>query len=267
MTPDMRVHDDRIEVRWGSLLASVESHALAFAHLGTPLELPKQDAPEELAAQWDARYGKRRSSRRNNQPAWNWCRGPKTAACAEALRSAVIQSGHTGVVIRDTMRNGSDYWRPGKLLSQVAASLAEGQPTYEASFSRDDAACPPPGLLDAFMSSNRPFAWYADAYANYLRDSGTVERTAAEIVLDLARDRLPVFFCSDPYIPGYCDPAQVPATPYLERSWTPEPGLRSAGCHRVILASELVRHFRERGLGVILYEADPTAAKSYRRRY
>ena len=171
------------------------------------------------------------------------------------------------MVIRDTMRNGSDYWRPGKLLSQVAESLAKGDPSCKASFARDDAACPPPDLLDAFSGSDRPFAWYADAYARYLRESGTVERTAAEVVLDLARGRLPVFFCSDPYVPNYCDPAQVLEIPYLERSWTQAPGLRSVGCHRVILVEELVRHFRERRLGVALYESDPTAGKSYQRRY
>lgn len=267
MTLDMQIHVDRIEVRWGSLVGSVERKALALAHLGTPLELPRQDVPEDLAARWDARYDKRRSSKKRDQSAWNWCRGPKTVACAEALRSALVQSGLAGVVIRDTMRNGSDYWRPGKLLSQVAGSLSKGDCPCEASFARHDATCPPTHLLNAFSGPDRPFGWYVDAYARYLRESGTVERTAAEVVFDLARGRLPVFFCSDPYIPDYCDPTQVPDIPYLERSWTRAPGLRSVGCHRVILVEELVRHFREHGLGVALYKSDPTAGESYQRRY
>lgn len=126
-----------------------------------------------------------------------------------------------GAVLWDTMRKGSDYWRPGKLLTEVAELLRQHE--HEVSYQREDALCPPLNLLREFVSNPAtPFGDYAQKYAQHLQIPGVLEAAAWGAVVNLASGRLPVFYCTDPYVPDYCQQSEVlSGTPYDRRSWRP----------------------------------------------
>src|SRR5438552_248858 len=78
-----------------------------------------------------------------------------------------------------------------------------------------------------------------------------IRLAAAAVLLAQARGRLAAFYCVDPYIPGYGRARELlSAVPYAQRSWAA--GLREDGCHRVVLAEETTRFFRDRGVAVRL---------------
>src|SRR5205807_1793280 len=98
------------------------------------------------------------------------------------------------------------------------------------------------------------------------RAEGRIELAAAVVVTASACDRLAIFCCTDPYIPGYGDPKTLAEdTPYDRRSWRSE--LPDEGCHRVILAAELVKFFRNHKIAVTLFEIDQTFGGSHVRSY
>lgn len=245
------VQPGNISVDWnGKLLATTGQ--IVFGHMGCKL-LGKLTVPGEIAAEWDQRYGHA-----------VWSSDIKAIPrLAQTLYDAIYMAGTQGAVLWDTMRTGSDFWRPGKLLTDVADLVRKQNPKFEISYAREDAFCPPADLLDQFKKSAMTFGEYATGYAAYLKAGDLIRSAAERMVVDLARNLLPVFYCSDPYIPGYAHSADMLTVPYAERAWLK--GLRFEGCHRIVLAEELAAFFREQGIPVRLLEIDQTFKRVHSR--
>jgi len=211
----------------------------------------KEVFPEALSSTWDKRFDR----------AW---RSSKDA-CEKLGKSLVCllkQSGASAVVLWDTMRKGSDYWRPGKLLSKVAEQISSND--CRVSYAREDSLCPSPELLKEFLESEMPFGEYASGYADELSSSGAIELAALAVVMAQAQDQIAAFYCTDPYVPDYGDATKMlSGLPYGERHWLNE--LRLEGCHRVILAEEVARHLLATGIAVTIYEVDPTFQDAHAR--
>ncbi len=231
---------------------------IRFGHLGckvlrTVLEDLKKSGtalPDSVARLWDRK-------------APDWRKAPSTGAAgtvASALKRALATSNALGLELWDTMRGGSDYWRPGKLLSDAAAHFAEGV----VSFRRLDALCPPAELLGEFRRDpSMPFAEYAERYADYLRAGGRLDLALGAVIEAQARKRVAIFLCTDPFIPGYAQGSEaLSTTPFRSRSWPLQAPLRDAGCHRVVLTDLLGQRLREEGFVVRLLELDATRGTS-----
>lgn len=99
------------------------------------------------------------------------------------------------------MRNGSDYYRGGKLLPD---RVDKDNGSVEVSFVRIADLCPPADLLSKFASTPLRYADFAQGYADYLLSQRTIVEKALTLTLMAnAVGALPVFFCSDPYVPGF----------------------------------------------------------------
>ena len=106
------------------------------------------------------------------------------------------------------------------------------------------------------------FGQYALKYSEYLNHDGILQLAVASVIFNLAQGRLPVFYCVDPYIPGYGDPREFCShIPYDQRSWLSD--LRAEGCHRVILAEEIVKVLLRYVNHVTVLEVDPTFEKTH----
>jgi hypothetical protein len=211
---------------------------------------------------------------------WSRGIGPRWASTDDAtgrlgreLAQAAQLAGVSGLILWDTMRNGSDYWRPGNLLTKAADQACASRSGLVVSYAREDELCPPPALLDAFNTTAMTFGQYAQSYADYLRQ-GSADRTppvelgAAAVITAQAQGRLAAFYCTDPYIPGFGEAgAFLTGTPYDRRRWLDQehPALRQPGCHRVVLAEEVARFFRESGMAVEVLEVEQTVGGCHRR--
>lgn len=227
---------------------------LRVGHLGckvlrTALEdLKKAGAtlPDSVARLWD-------------REAPDWRKAPSSGAAgavALALRRTLATTNALGLELWDTMRGGSDYWRPGKLLSEAAAHFPEGV----VSFRRHDALCPPTDLLAEFRRDpSMPFGEYAERYADHLRTEGRLELALGAVIEAQARKRIAVFLCTDPFIPGYAEGREaLSKTPFRNRSWPLQALLRDAGCHRVVLTDLVGQRLLQEGLGVRVLALDVT---------
>ena len=88
----------------------------------------------------------------------------------------------------------------------------------------------------------------------------------ASVLFDLSRNKLPIFYCVDPYIPHFAKPDECCSDiPYDRRYWLHE--LRTEGCHRVILVEEIVKALLKYGVDVKVIELNPTFEESYLRHY
>lgn len=164
------------------------------------------------------------------------------------------------------MRNGSDYWRGGKLLSDVTGLLrADGSsPPAEVAYSRADEWCPGADLLERFRKTPQmTFGQYAQDYAAQLGSSGGLEHACARALLSLASGLLPVLYCVDPFVPGYGNSLHF-GTPWATRSWQ---GPRDVGCHRVVLAEEMAKFFLGLGMNVLVIELDQSFQRVHLRQY
>lgn len=221
-----------IDLSMGDLKASIGNiEKITFAHLGCKL----RKVPKKVSA---------------------------TQQLADTLSKAIDMEGLTGTDLWDTMRKGSDYWRPGKLLSDVAAHLEKKALTV--SYYREDSLCPPKDLLAEFRQSvdgsySMTFGEYAEKYATFLRNDGGQLEASAAVIMAIARKRLAAFYCVDPYIPDYGkaeDFLSKVHVPYNSRNWQAD--MREEGCHRVILAEEVGRYFLQIGMPVRVLEIDHT---------
>ena len=62
------------------------------------------------------------------------------------------------------------------------------------------------------------FAEYAQAYGAWLLEDGHLDLALAAVIVAQARSRLTVFYCTDPFIPGYADGAEwLSDTPFSQR--------------------------------------------------
>ncbi len=232
--PVLTLTDGLMTVVHGGLRATVAPDRVAVAHLGGRSLGSSRIAelPEGLVAAMDRKYG--RSVWRNKK---DWM-----ARVGRAVAAAVERAGLESAVLVDTMRKGSDYYRPGNLLSRMADASREVG--VDVVFQRDDALCPPADLLAAFIApgSTMTFEGYANGYRDALSGSDAVDRAAAEAVVANARGRLPIYFCSDPWIPDGPFRAEC----------------RTLCCHRVVLAEVVSRALAGAGASPTLYEIHPT---------
>ncbi len=244
MKPIIESSAHSINLSWDGLHAEIPKTGVCIAHMGCKQLHTIENVPVDLKEYWDRKIG----------PAWR-NKKDATGKLGLALREAINASNLQGAVLWDTMRNGSDYWRPGKLLSQVAESLKP----CEISYAREDMLCPPQALLGAFMAdgSSMTFAQYAQRYSAYLHEEDRLSVAVAHVILNLARRQLPVFYCVDPYVPAYSNKAEsFSDVPYSAREW--EPRLREEGCHRVVLTEEIGKQLLRCGVSVQVIEIDPS---------
>jgi hypothetical protein len=203
--------------------------------------------PAEVLALWDRK-----------DPQWRRA-GAKGAThrVGRALHHAVGRARANGVDLWDTMRGGSDYWRPGKLLSEAGQVMDGDQVTFQ----REDALCPPADLLQTFRNSQpaMSFAQYAQDYADWLLGQDRIDLAVAAIIRAQARSRVAVFYCTDPFVPGYADAGEwLSETTFAKRRWPLAGVLRDEGCHRVVLAELLAQRLRQFGMNGRVLEVDPT---------
>lgn len=260
--------DGGLAVIDGDIVARTSANGVRFAHLGcrclkavvddrkrAQLHARKQgrpvppDVPLAVIDTWTHKI-----------PHWKTA-GSKTAAenVGRALEAAMLASGARGLDLWDTMRRGSDYWRPGALLSDALAFTRQG--TVE--FFREEGLCPPATLLDAFRASEEfrmPFNEFAERYAEWLLEGERLDRAVRAVVWALARRRLAVFYCTDPFIPGYADGSEWARAdvPIGDRAWPLASALPEGGCHRVVLADLLAQRLRALGCAGEVLEIDPT---------
>lgn len=194
-------------------------------------------------------------------PGWASPKAGAAEGAGDALARGLAVSGASSIELWDTMRSGSDYWRPGALLSQAVAPLGASR----ASFGRLEELCPPAELLEKLRELKLPWADYAQQYADWLEQDGRIDLAVGVVALAQARSRLAVFYCTDAYIPGYADRAQwASEIPYRKRHWPLASDLREEGCHRVVLADLLVRRIRKLGATAEIVELDPTRGDAWR---
>jgi hypothetical protein len=233
---------------------------LALAHFGCMvLGKLKGSVPPDIKAKWDCKFG--------NRKAWS-CTTDATARLARALHQAAVDAGYPALTLWDTMRKGSDYWRPGNLLSKVADALLSSNPPIRVTFLKMDDLCPLASLLKEFRDNcQMTFGEYAERYSQYLRQTdGLLQRATERIMIELSLPSLPAFYCTDSHVPDYLPPDQILRVPYRDRNWLSE--LRTVGCHRLILAEEIIRFLLQSGAAQVkLYEIDPTLGRVFRREF
>jgi len=245
--------EENLCLSWNCVSAKVNVSEIKLAHMGCKLLGTLTNIPQHLESQWNDEFGRNWKSKKDSK-----------RKLAMALQDVLDQSQMSGAVLWDTMRTGSDYWRPGKLILdtvEMLPSLLRGNISY----AREDAFCPPKDLLRQFMNDeSMSFGQYATEYSRYLNTEATLSLATASVLLNLAQGRLPIFYCVDPYIPHYLKTDEFCSDiPYSQRHWLDE--LRSDGCHRVILVEEIVKVLLEYYVDIKLFELDPTIEKSHRR--
>jgi len=253
MKPIIESSPNSINLSWDGVLAEIPKIGVCIAHLGCKQLHTIENVPTDLKEYWDRKIG----------PAWR-NKKDATGKLAHALRDAIKASNLQGADLWDTMRNGSDYWRPGRLLSQAAVLLSPS----EISYARDDALCPPQALLAEFMAvgSTMTFAQYAQQYCDYLHEDDRLSVAVAHVILTLARRHLPVFYCVDPYVPSYSNKSEsFSEVPYAVREW--EPRLREEGCHRVVLIEEIGKQLLKLGAPITVLEIDPPCQVTHVRQF
>jgi hypothetical protein len=255
--PRLSFSSTELQVTWGGLTARVEGSEVQFGHLGCKMlgTIKDQVKRASLLDQWNVQLGR------------NWKdTTDSTKRLGKTLAVTTGQASVQGLVLYDTMRKGSDYWRPGQLLTEAVEHLRSEDPHTETSYAREDLLCPPIDLLEESRKHAMPFGQFAERYAQYLRTAGGLELAVALVLLASASGRLAVFYCTDPYIPGYGRPNEMDTeTPYTQRHWLLQ--LPEEGCHRMVLASELIQFLVNKNIAVRLFEIDQTFGKCHVRRY
>lgn len=241
---------------------ALPSSRVALAHLGCQLlkNVKVERIPARIRDRLEQAHG-----RRGWRGATVGATNQVGAVLAKALTALSEEpAAFIGVSLIDTMRGGSDYWRPGNLLSAAADTLRELRPSAVVEYLRYDELCPPRELLDRFRASRPGFGAYAAEYAAWLRADGGLELGLAVAVMSLARGLLPVLVCTDPYVPGYLPPGSDDL-PYAKRPYPT--GLEELGCHRVVLAEELSRRFASLGVAAKVLGLDPSHGLVHRERW
>ena len=252
-----------LEATWGGTRALYEPSGapVSLAHLGCQhvrKSVKKvSELPDSVREQCERKYGSSWSKQR-----------PAVETLAGAVSHGAESVGLSGAMLVDTMRTGSDYWRPGKLLSDVANSLrARG---LDVAYAREDAVCPGASLIARLRADDSlEFSEYAALYESELlaEDSLGLRVAAFLTVAALSSELLTGFYSSDPYVPGFPKPEGSGATPFSERAYPTDPSgyLRTRGCHRVVLVECLSRFFAALDVDVTLVEIDANVGTCYQR--
>jgi len=94
------------------------------------------------------------------------------------------------------------------------------------------------------------------AKVEHSRD-GFLSLAMASVLFDLARNKLPIFYCVDPYIPHFADKTEFGFDiPYSQRHYIDE--LRTEGCHRIVLVEEIAKAFVKVGVKPRVVELNST---------
>ena len=244
---------DYLSVSWNAAIAQVDVSKIQLGHMGCKLLGTLTSVPQNIAEQWNDRFGRNWKNKKDSK-----------LRLAKALQDALMQSRMDGAVLWDTMRTGSDYWRPGKLILDTVDMLPS-KFHNKISYAREDVLCPPRELLKEFMKDDSmSFGEYAMEYSQYLNTQSMLSLAMASVLFNLAQGRLPIFYCVDPYIPHYAERSEFCSDiPYNRRHWLDE--LRSEGCHRVILIEEILKALLAYDIHGNLFELDSTFEKSHRR--
>lgn len=266
MTIEITVTANDITAVYENTIASVPGKSLCFAHfgcklLGTLHDDLKRDSwsgLDDLVAAWNTA----RPGWRNREQAF--------AQLADALLAATTACGSHGLVFCDTMRKGSDYWRPGNLLTRTADRIRQ-KATQDCvvTYARDDRWCPPAELLDEFRDKETmPFGEYATRYAQSLTQEA-IEAAAWTVISAHAQRKMAAFYCTDPYLPNYGDSTRMGSSPYDQRPWLDQQPrmerMREYGCHRVVLAEEIAKFLARHGACIAVYEIDQSSPAHVRR--
>lgn len=257
----LKVNQDEILVRCGETTAQVSGHIVQLGHVGLRVlgvVAKEVDLPHAYELELDQRFGR---AWRNTTHA--------TKRLGRTLWKAANATGLDGFALIDTMRTGSDYWRPGKgllLAAEVARGLAreEGK-LLRIRYEREDELCPEPDLLDRFRhEAAMTFAEYAQAYSDYLVKHVGIERVVAMFVRPLSEGLLGLVTCVDPYMPDYGNHAELGT----DKPWTTRSSLAGYrdGCHRIVLVDLATRYLLDRGFEVRISELDATNVRVLERR-
>lgn len=244
---------DCLSVSWNAATAEVDVSKIQLGHMGCKLLGTLTTVPQNIAELWNDRFSRNWKNKKDSK-----------LRLAKALEDALTQSRMDGAVLWDTMRTGSDYWRPGKLILD-SVEMLPNEFQNNISYARENVFCPPRELLKQFMKDdNMSFGEYAMTYSQYLNTESILSLAMASVLFNLAQGRLPIFYCVDPYIPHYAERSEFCSnTPYNQRQWLDE--LRSEGCHRVILIAEILKSLLAYDIHINLFELDSTFEKSHRR--
>lgn len=260
MRPIIDFDGETIIVRYKNLIAKMNCSTIYFCSFGCKIlgnienKEKKYFLPDELKLQWDKKFGTRKAWQDNKQ---------STVKLGKSLVLALEEAKLTGLTLWDTMRTGSDSWRPGGFLTVAADYIRKAQPTTDIFYAREDSFCPPTELLEKFKKTDMKFGDYAQEYYQYLTSNSVVELASAYILIELAKGNLSAFYCVDPHIPDYADPSETLTVEYKDRNWLEL--LRNEGCHRVVLAEEIVKFLTRKGFDVELLEVDSTFQKVHKR--
>ena len=246
-------NDEYLSVSWNATSAQLHVSDFQLGHMGCKLLGTLTTVPQNLSRQWDESFGRNWRNKRDSK-----------LRLSRALEDALRESQLTGAVLWDTMRTGSDYWRPGKLLLDCVEMLPSAF-RNGISYAREDVFCPPRDLLTQFMQDDTmSFGQYALKYSQYLKTGNILPLATASVLFNLAQGRLPIFYCVDPYIPDYADRSEFCSDiPYNRRHWLDE--LRTEGCHRLVLIEEIIKTLLSYDIQVNLFELDSTFEKSHHR--
>lgn len=261
MRPTIEFDGETVTVRYKNLTAKMNCSTIYFCHFGCKIlgtiENKKQGKviPEQLKVEWDQKFGKRKA----------WADKDTKRKLAKSLVLALQQANLSGITLWDTMRKGCDYWRPGKLITETVGFMRESKTELEVFYAREDSFCPPVELLDTFRKTDMMFGDYAQGYAQYLESNSIVELASVYILMELAKGHLSAFYCIDPYVPDYANPSEMLKVDYKDRKWLEL--LRNEGCHRVVLAEEIVKFLISKGLNVELLEVDSTFQRVHKRSF
>ena len=245
--------DEYLSVSWNAASARVDVSEIQLGHMGCKLLGTLTSVPQNIADQWNEEFGRIWKNKKDSK-----------LRLSKALQDALEKSQMEGAVLWDTMRSGSDYWRPGKLILD-SVEMLPNKFQHNISYAREDVFCPPRELLKQFMKDDSmSFGQYAMIYSQYLNTESILPLAMASVLFNLAQGRLPIFYCVDPYIPHYAERSEFCSNiPYNRRHWLDE--LRSEGCHRVILIEEIVKAFLGYDIHINLFELDSTFEKSHHR--
>lgn len=245
----IETQNGNILVSWGSIIAEVKMKDISIGHFGCKLLGTLPEVPQNLAIEWDRRFSLLGCK-------WSWkSKIDSKKNLADTLAMAIGHSQMSGAVLWDTMRKGSDYWRPGKLLLDTVEMIP---PQFIISYAREDCFCPPQDLLKQFMDTDMGFGEYAEQYSQFLRADDTIKIGMATVLLNIARKQMPIFYCVDPYIPSYASKDEFCSNvSYKDRKWLT--ALPKEGCHRFVLVEEIVKGFLQQEIPVRVYEIEHSA--------
>jgi hypothetical protein len=240
----------------GNLSAMLPAECLFLAHVGfRSLGSIAKEVSPATRSMWDEEFG--RAWRKTDEA----CR-----RLANVLNEAIKKSCLSGICLNDTMRKGSDFWRPGKLVSDVVELLPNSVREHTC-MGRRDILCPPKELLHSFLNNDGfSFSSYEEKYAAYLVATSGSFVAACDAVFSLASGQLPIYCCTDPYIPGYrrtvgrltelelevrstegaiVDGNSIATNPH---SIEIRADYRTLGCHRLRLVHEIATIFHQIGI-------------------